>query len=80
MDERLLDAEIAVSLFGWYWVVGENDEWRMLIPPDDHPASRHHWAAEWDQYGIPNWLPHYCDILKQGFDHIGHKQIYYLGE
>lgn len=52
---RELDALVAVKVMGWQ--KAEFNGSCMVAPPLSDP--RIHWAAEWDEYGCPHWMPRY---------------------
>lgn len=52
---RMIDAEIAVKVFGWSW-----ENWygkKTLSPPIGSPESNY--AGVWDENGLPQYLPYY---------------------
>ncbi len=55
-SSRLKDADIAVEKHGWTWVNRFGDRPILLAPEGD---ERIHWCAQWDENGIPHYLPHY---------------------
>lgn len=61
---RELDALIAVKLLGW--AKAEYDGHCMIGPPLSD--SRIHWAAEWDSYGCPHWMPHYSTEIAAAWE------------
>jgi len=52
---RELDAKVAEKVMGWIREDGHEGEIGWIHPPYDD--KRIHWAAEWDNAGLPNWLP-----------------------
>lgn len=50
---RELDALIAQHVFGWARKSDTPGDW--LGPPPEDP--RHVWCGEWDENGLPNYLP-----------------------
>ena len=62
---RNLDALVAEHVMGWYW----NGE--MLGPPKTD--KRAIWATEWDENGLPEYLPRYSkdpDAMWEVIEHL----------
>jgi hypothetical protein len=59
---REIDALVAQMVFGWKYAA------QLLFPPNDHPAMIEHWAANWDEHGNPNWLPHYSENISRAWE------------
>ncbi|MCM3784375.1 hypothetical protein M3231_15430 [Neobacillus mesonae] len=55
MAPRERDAWVAELFFGW--TRNEVARRTLILPPDNDP--RRTWAAMWDEYGCPHWLPPY---------------------
>lgn len=54
---KVLNALVAEYVMGWTWATSG-----MLIPPIGD--RRMNWAAEWDEEGLPNWLPGYSTDIR----------------
>lgn len=55
MTNKLADAFIAIRDHDWK--LHDTGNRKILVPPSTD--ERRNWCAEWDENGLPHWLPKY---------------------
>ena len=63
---RELDEIVAEKVMGWKWDRRYPTSDPQFIPPEGDPRLA--WAAEWDERGIPEYLPEYSTDLGMAWE------------